>query len=122
VAGRYEILDILAQDKSGIVFHAEERESGRSVVLRRFFPYGPEGGGLQEAERAAYMAAGENSLLLSAGDQSAMASTYAPRLATPRLVTDAAPPVETTPAILPNSGRIRPEYRNSGRWIASPAG
>ncbi|WP_367870760.1 hypothetical protein [Luteolibacter sp. Populi] len=57
MAGRYEILDILAQDKSGIVFHAEERESGRSVVLRRFFPYGPEGGGLQEAERAAYMAA-----------------------------------------------------------------
>ncbi|WP_035610619.1 hypothetical protein [Haloferula sp. BvORR071] len=57
MAGKYEILDILAQDKSGIVFHAEERESGRSVVLRRFFPYGPEGGGLQEAERAAYMAA-----------------------------------------------------------------
>ena len=57
VAGRYEILDILAQDKGGVVFHAEERESGRSVVLRRFFPYGPDGGGLQEAERAAYMAA-----------------------------------------------------------------
>ena len=57
MAGRYEILDILAQDKSGIVFHAEERESGRSVVLRRFFPYGPEGGGLQEAERAVYLAA-----------------------------------------------------------------
>jgi hypothetical protein len=57
VAGRYEILDILAQDASGVVFHAEERDTGRSVVLRRFFPYGPEGGGLQEAERAAYMAA-----------------------------------------------------------------
>ena len=57
MAGRYEILDILAQDASGVVFHAEERDTGRSVVLRRFFPYGPEGGGLQEAERAAYMAA-----------------------------------------------------------------
>ena len=57
MAGRYEILDILAQDASGVVFHAEERETGRSVVLRRFFPYGPDGGGLQEAERAAYMAA-----------------------------------------------------------------
>ena len=57
MAGRYEILDILAQDAGGVVFHAEERETGRSVVLRRFFPYGPEGGGLQEAERAAYMAA-----------------------------------------------------------------
>ncbi|MCW1913444.1 hypothetical protein OJ996_07660 [Luteolibacter sp. GHJ8] len=57
MAGRYEILDILAQDASGVVFHAEERDTGRSVVLRRFFPYGPDGGGLQEAERAAYMAA-----------------------------------------------------------------
>lgn len=57
MAGKYEILDILAQDKSGIVFHAEDRESGRSVVLRRFFPFGPEGGGLQEAERAVYMTA-----------------------------------------------------------------
>lgn len=40
-----------------MVFQAEDRESGKTVVLRRFFPYGPEGGGLQEAERSAYMAA-----------------------------------------------------------------
>ncbi len=54
---RYEIQDILTQDASGVVFHAADRESGKSVVLRRFFPYGPEGGGLQEAERGAYLAA-----------------------------------------------------------------
>jgi flagellar basal body-associated protein FliL len=57
VTGRYEIQDILTQDASGVVFHAEDRESGKSVVLRRFFPYGPDGGGLQEAERKAYLAA-----------------------------------------------------------------
>ncbi len=57
MAEKYEILDILAQDKSGIVFHAEDRETGRSVVLRRFFPFGPDGGGLQEGERQVYMAA-----------------------------------------------------------------
>lgn len=55
MAEKYEILDILAQDKSGVVFHAEDRDSGRSVVLRRFFPFGPEGGGLQEGERTVYM-------------------------------------------------------------------
>ena len=57
MTGRYEIQDILTQDASGVVFHAEDRESGKTVVLRRFFPYGPEGGGLQEAERSAYLAA-----------------------------------------------------------------
>lgn len=57
MTGRYEIQDILTQDASGVVFQAEDRESGKTVVLRRFFPYGPEGGGLQEAERSAYVAA-----------------------------------------------------------------
>ena len=57
MTGKYQIQDILTQDASGVVFHAEDRDSGRSVVLRRFFPYGPEGGGLQEAERGAYQAA-----------------------------------------------------------------
>lgn len=59
MTGRYEIQDILTQDANGVVFHAEDRETGKSVVLRRFFPYGSEGGGLQEAERKAYMAAVE---------------------------------------------------------------
>ncbi|WP_205761029.1 hypothetical protein [Luteolibacter luteus] len=59
MTGRYEIQDILTQDANGVVFHAEDRETGKSVVLRRFFPYGPNGGGLQEAERKAYFAAVE---------------------------------------------------------------
>lgn len=59
MTGKYEIQDILTQDASGVVFHAEDRETGKSVVLRRFFPYGPDGGGLQEAERKAYLAAVE---------------------------------------------------------------
>ncbi len=57
VTGRYEIQEILTQDASGVVFHAEDRDSGKAVVLRRFFPYGPDGGGLQEAERSAYLVA-----------------------------------------------------------------
>jgi hypothetical protein len=54
VSRRYEILDILTQDASGVAFRAEDRETGREVVLRRFFPFGPGGDGLDDEERAAY--------------------------------------------------------------------
>ncbi|MEP4078213.1 hypothetical protein [Haloferula sp.] len=54
MTNRYEILDILSQDASGVCFHATDRETGRDVALRRFFPFGPEGGGLEDEERAAY--------------------------------------------------------------------
>lgn len=54
MSGRYEILDILAQDGDGVAFHAEDRETGHEVVLRRFFPFGADGGGLVDEERAAY--------------------------------------------------------------------
>lgn len=37
-----------------MVFEALDAETGRTVALRRFFPYGPEGGGLQGEERVAY--------------------------------------------------------------------
>ncbi len=60
VTRRYEIQDILEQDANGIVFHAVERDGGRDVVLRRFFPFGANGGGLDQAEREAYAAAVEN--------------------------------------------------------------
>lgn len=37
-----------------MVFRAIEKESGDPVAIRRFFPFGPEGGGLGEKERTAY--------------------------------------------------------------------
>lgn len=54
VSGRYEIFDILSQDADGVVFHAEDRQTGAEVALRRFFPFGAGGGGLEGEERTAY--------------------------------------------------------------------
>ena len=54
MTNRYEILDILGQDGRGVSFHAIDRESGDNVVLRRFFPFGPDGGGLEKEESEAY--------------------------------------------------------------------
>lgn len=51
---RYEIQDIVSQDGHGVIFQALDRETGEEVVLRRFFPFGPDGGGLQGEERDAY--------------------------------------------------------------------
>ncbi len=51
---RFQIEDILAQDHHGVVFAAVDGETGRHVALRRFFPFGSDGGGLQPEERAAY--------------------------------------------------------------------
>jgi hypothetical protein len=59
VTRRYEIQEMLAQDAHGVVFQAVDRQSGDDVVLRRFFPFGPEGGGLEGEERTAYMVAVE---------------------------------------------------------------
>jgi hypothetical protein len=51
---RFQIEDIIRQDQSGVLFHALDRESGQPVALRRFFPFGAGGGGLDPAEQAAY--------------------------------------------------------------------
>jgi hypothetical protein len=59
VTRRYEIQEMLSQDAQGVVFLAVDRESGADVVLRRFFPFGPGGGGLEGEERTAYTAAVE---------------------------------------------------------------
>ena len=45
---------MLAQDPGGVVFHALDSQTGRGVAVRRFFPFGPDGGGLSEEEQAAY--------------------------------------------------------------------
>jgi hypothetical protein len=51
---RFEIEDIVDQDASGVVFRAVDSSTGREVALRRFFPFGPDGGGLEGDEQLAY--------------------------------------------------------------------
>ena len=51
---RFEIEDIVEQDKHGVVFRAHDTESGDIVALRRFLPFGPDGGGLEKEEAAAF--------------------------------------------------------------------
>ena len=51
---RFQIEDIVWQDASGVVFRAIDAETGNPVALRRFFPFGANGGGLEPDERAAY--------------------------------------------------------------------
>ncbi|MFD0892919.1 hypothetical protein KBB96_15985 [Luteolibacter ambystomatis] len=53
---RFQIEDLLAQDEHGVVFRAQDSETGKQVALRRIFPYGPDGGGLKDGEREAYEA------------------------------------------------------------------
>lgn len=51
---RFQIEEIIRQDASGVLFHAVDRESGQPVALRRFFPFGAGGGGLDPGEQDAY--------------------------------------------------------------------
>lgn len=51
---RYEIEDIAFQDQDGVVFRAVDRERDTIVSIRRFFPFGQHGEGLDEEERIAY--------------------------------------------------------------------
>lgn len=54
VAKRFQIEDLVNQDASGVVFRALETETGKTVAVRRFFPFGADGGGLEEDEQVAY--------------------------------------------------------------------
>lgn len=47
----------MAQDELGVLFRAVDTETGRIVGLRRFFPFGRDGGGLEEHEAADYRTA-----------------------------------------------------------------
>lgn len=51
---RFQIEDMMAQDASGVVFRALDSETGLPVAVRRFFPFGVNGGGLSEDEQADY--------------------------------------------------------------------
>lgn len=56
---RFEIEDIVRQDKTGIVYHAVVCESGADVAVRRFFPHGRNHDGLGPEEAAAHITAVE---------------------------------------------------------------
>lgn len=56
---RFVIEDIISQDKRGIVFSAHDTEKGHTVALRRFFPFGQEGGGLSAEEALAFKIAAQ---------------------------------------------------------------
>ncbi|MGJ8633431.1 MAG: hypothetical protein ACSHX7_05880 [Luteolibacter sp.] len=51
---RFEIEDLVSQDSHGVIFRAFDTETEQSVALRRFFPFGKEGGGLDKDEAAAF--------------------------------------------------------------------
>ena len=54
---RFELLDILSQDKHGIVYVAWDSVLARKVTIRRFLPFGQNGGGLEKEEVAAFESA-----------------------------------------------------------------
>ena len=51
---RFQIEDLVIQDASGVVFRAVDTETNQTVAVRRFFPFGANGGGLQDDEQIAY--------------------------------------------------------------------
>ncbi len=51
---RFEIEDIVTQDKHGIVYRARDSSRDETVALRRFFPFGQNGGGLELEEAKAF--------------------------------------------------------------------
>lgn len=51
---RFQIEDLVVQDASGVVFRALDTETNQQVALRRFFPFGAKGGGLDAEEQIAY--------------------------------------------------------------------
>jgi len=57
VIRRFQIEDLISQDEFGVVFRALDLETGNHVAVRRFFPFGASGGGLEPEEQHAYIVA-----------------------------------------------------------------
>jgi hypothetical protein len=53
----FEIKDIVSQDNHGIVYRAIDQESGNTVAILRFFPFGQNHGGLNKEETTAHTTA-----------------------------------------------------------------
>lgn len=51
---RFQIEDLVVQDASGVVFRALDTQTEEFVALRRFFPSGADGGGLDSEQQNAY--------------------------------------------------------------------
>jgi hypothetical protein len=54
VSKRFQIQEMIAQDTTGVVFQALDTQTGKTVAVRRFFPFGSSGDGLQADEETAY--------------------------------------------------------------------
>lgn len=54
---RFQIEDIIDQDTEGITFRALDTQTDSMVAVRRFFPFGADGGGLHDEQQATYNAA-----------------------------------------------------------------
>jgi hypothetical protein len=57
VIRRFKIEELVAQDLSGVLFKAWDTETGTHVAVRRFFPFGNDGGGFSDQEQTAYQIA-----------------------------------------------------------------
>ena len=65
VIQRFQIEDLVTQDSSGVVFRALDTATNQIVAVRRFFPFGANGGGLREDEQIAYSIAVERLAAIS---------------------------------------------------------
>lgn len=54
---RFEIQDIIYQDRDSIIYRATDTTNQETVAIRRFFPFGQEHGGLEPDERKAFFQA-----------------------------------------------------------------
>lgn len=53
-SSRFQIEEMVSQDANGAIFLATDSETGREVLLQRFFPFGAGSGGLEGEERNSY--------------------------------------------------------------------